>query len=76
MIVEIFLPSFFGSLIHSKSERLPYEAFKSNWSEEDIMFKRAMMILVERTLRPMTIRAGNVFELSLTTFLKVRIQNN
>lgn len=75
-MIEIFLPSYFGTLINVESERLPYEAFKSNWSEEDGEYKKCIMILTERTLRPMKIRAGNVFELSLTTFLKVIITCN
>lgn len=71
MITEIFIPSYFGSVLISKSEKLTYDIFKSNWISAPKKYTRAMQILVERTLRPITIYAASVFMLNLTTLLKV-----
>lgn len=71
MAVEIFVPTYAGSVFRAKSESLSHEIFKSNWINKSQRYKKSMMILVERTLRPIRISAGSVFELSLSTFLKV-----
>lgn len=71
MITEIFIPSYFGSDVYIKSEKLCYDTFKSNWMLAPIKYKRSMQILVERTLKPISIFAAGVFLLNLTTLLKV-----
>lgn len=71
MMIEIFIPSYFGSLVYLKSEKLCYDIFKSNWMHASEKYKRSMRIFGERTLRPISIFAGNVFMLNLLTFLKV-----
>lgn len=72
MITEIAVPSYFGSLVQNNSNHLPYDIFQSNWLFENRKYKINMMILVERTLRPMRIIIGNIFILDMSTFLKVR----
>lgn len=71
MMVEVFVPSYFGSLTQIKSKRLSYDVFSSNWLHENQKYKMNLMILVERTLRPMHLKCGNLVELGLETFLKV-----
>lgn len=71
MITQIFIPSYFGSTVYIKTEKLCYNIFESNWTPTSLKYKRSMQILVERTLRPITIYAAGIFELNLTTLLKV-----
>lgn len=71
MSFQIFLPSYFGTRLHRQSEFLTYEAFKSDWIKRDRQLLKMLMILVERTMRPINIKAAGVFELGLSTFLKV-----
>lgn len=71
MVAEILMLSYFGTLVRIKSDHLPYDVFQSNWIPESQQYKVNMMILVMRTLRPIDIKAANLFELGLTTFLKV-----
>lgn len=71
MITEIFVPSFFGSIVSAKSESLSYEIFKSNWIPAPKGFKRAIQIYTERTLKPIVILAADIFMLNLITLLKV-----
>lgn len=68
---QLSVPSFYGSSLTITSEGFPYEIFKSSWMNKTKEFKRMMMILVERTLRPVALRIGGVFGLNLMTMLKV-----
>ncbi|XP_055304753.1 odorant receptor 33a-like [Sitodiplosis mosellana] len=71
MITEIFIPSYFGSAVYIKSQKLCYDTFTSNWLPASVKYKRSMQILVERTLQPISIYAASVFLLNLTTLLKI-----
>lgn len=71
MFIEIAIPSYFGSTLTKSSEQLPYDIFKSNWLVQSESYKKSLKILVERTLRPISIRAGHVFHLNLSTMLSV-----
>lgn len=70
-ISQLFFPSYFGTALQHECELLTYETFKSNWVVRNNRFKMILIILTERTLRPVTIKAAGVFELGLITFLKV-----
>lgn len=73
MVTEIFVPSYFGSLVLAKSMKLTYAIFKSNWIHAPNQFKRELQIFAERTMRPITIFAASVFILNLATLLKVSV---
>lgn len=71
IIIQILVPTYAGSLLHISSESLPQEVYKTNWLNKSHQYKMSMMILVSRTLYPLRITAGSIFELSLTTLLMV-----
>lgn len=73
MLFEIFLPAYFGSTLTILSENIPYDIFKSNWLNQTKRYKRAMRILVERALRPISLVAGGIFVMNLATMVKVII---
>jgi hypothetical protein len=46
--------------------------YMSKWYEYNVTSKRALIILMERSKRPMIVTAGKVFDLSLQTFTTVK----
>lgn len=76
MIIEIFVPCYFGSVVVEKSRKLTHDMFLSNWIERGPLFKKSLGILVERTFRPIATFAGGVFLLHLPTFLSVNISRS
>lgn len=73
MLTEISVPSYFGSALTKSSERLPYSIFQSSWIDKSEQYKKWMRIVVERTLQPISVRAGSIFQLNLTTMMTVLI---
>jgi hypothetical protein len=49
--------------------------YMSKWYEYGVTSKRALIILMERSKKPMVVVAGKVFDLSLQTFTTVRYVN-
>lgn len=43
------------------------------WYTYDVTSRKALIILMERSKRPMTVRTGKVLDLSLETFSTVRV---
>lgn len=72
VLIEIFVPSVFGTILFENSSKLSYSAFQSNWLTQKKCFKQMMMIFAERSKQPILIRGGEVFFLGLTTLLKVK----
>lgn len=73
MLFEIFLPCFFGNEIMLASNNLSYSLFSSEWTEQNISYKKKMIIFTERLRRPIVITAGKIVNLSLITFTSVCI---
>lgn len=72
MIIEIFVPSYFGSVLSIKSQKMTYDIFESGWINSSENEKKMLQMLGERTLRPISIYAEGIFKLNLTTMLKVK----
>lgn len=71
ILVQIYLPSYLGSRLSVDSDELTHVIFTTQWIDRNEKCKRVVRILVERTMRPMTVYAGGLFQLSMQTFLKV-----
>lgn len=71
IVVEIFLESLSGSQLTFVSDNLTRAIYASQWVDCNEKYKRMYRIFVERSMQPMVIYAGNLFELSLPTFLRV-----
>lgn len=71
MVVQIFIPSYFASRLLHKSMDTTNAIYSSEWLDQDMRNKKAYMIFVTRTYKPMTIYAGQLFLLSLPTFVSV-----
>lgn len=72
MIIQLFVPCYYATLLFYKSNNLTNALFHSNWLKQSLIFKRMMIIFLQAVHRPITIVAGRMFTLNLTTFLSVR----
>nr|AXY83384.1 putative odorant receptor 3 [Conopomorpha sinensis] len=68
MIVQILVPCWFGTQVMSTSTSLAFAAYRCAWTTRSKMFKLNLTLFIERMQQPITIIAGKMFFLSLTTF--------
>ncbi|XP_055305788.1 odorant receptor 94a-like [Sitodiplosis mosellana] len=71
MLLEILIPSYFGSYVFLKGEEIPYAAFQSNWIVLNKDVKQSLRILMVRSMKPIQIHSAKTFTLNLTTMMKV-----
>jgi odorant receptor len=71
MVLQIFLPCYYGNELSAASEKLSLSVFDSSWNEESEEFKTAMKIFMENTKKPLKISALGTFHLNLENFLKI-----
>jgi 7tm Odorant receptor len=71
MVLEIFLPCYFGSRIHDKSFFLRQKVFESQWMDASLEYKKLLVIFLERGKRPVKINLYGFFFLKLETFSSV-----
>ncbi|CRK88697.1 CLUMA_CG002373, isoform A [Clunio marinus] len=72
MILEIFLPCYFGNEVSLASQKFSTTLFHIDWIEEDKNFKSAMKMVLENTKTPIKIAAAQgVFPVNLWTFLRI-----
>ncbi|CAK1544595.1 unnamed protein product [Leptosia nina] len=68
MIIQILVPSWFGTRIMDKSCLLSHALYSCDWTPRCHQFKSSMRIFMERTKRPLSITGWKMFPMSLTTF--------
>lgn len=73
MLLEIFLPCYFGSEILTNSQELLTSIYHSNWTVTNKRYKTMMLIFVERTKKSLSVSAVRVVQLNLETFTRVNI---
>jgi predicted kinase len=71
MLLEIFLPCFFGNELTEASSKLSSFVFNSNWIEMNKKYRRIMQFFVESTKQEMKISAFRIFDANMATFKKV-----
>ena len=71
MILQIFLPCYYGNEITVASSNLSTSLFKSKWIDADEKFKKAMKIFMENTKRPIEVLAFGLFKVNLGTFTSI-----
>ena len=72
MVIEVYIPCYYGSVVIEKSRRLTDSIYASDWINQDQTFKSSLLILVSRTFKPLATSAGGLYVLNLTTFMSVR----
>lgn len=71
VVAQILLNCALGSRLSAQSDKITHAIYVSHWIDLNETCKRAYLIFVLCSMRPMTIHAGGIFELSLPTFVKV-----
>ncbi|CAG4965516.1 unnamed protein product [Parnassius apollo] len=68
MLTEVFILCWFGNQLIIKSLELQNAAFASPWLGTDSTDKLFIIILMERSKRPLQVTAGKIFTLSLDAY--------
>nr|XP_015839893.1 PREDICTED: odorant receptor Or1-like [Tribolium castaneum] len=71
MLAEIFLYSYYGTLLYDESNSLTNAIYMGRWYEYDIKSKKALIVIMERSKKPMIVTAGKILDLSLVTFTTI-----
>ncbi|XP_063548840.1 odorant receptor 4-like isoform X2 [Cydia strobilella] len=71
MILQILVPCWFGTRIQDKSQQLSQAVYDCDWTAKSRYFKSSLRLFVERANKPVSITAGKMFPLSLTTFTSI-----
>ncbi|XP_023310034.1 odorant receptor Or1-like [Anoplophora glabripennis] len=71
ILMEQFLYCYSGALLNEESNSVVTAIYMSDWYNYDKKSKKALLILMERAKRPMTITAGKIMDLTLVTFATV-----
>jgi 7tm Odorant receptor len=71
VVLEIFLPCFFGNKLTLASSKLSTSLFHSNWIDEDKSFKKIVKIFMENTKKDLKISAFGIFDVNLATFSRI-----
>ncbi|KYB29104.1 Odorant receptor 94a-like Protein [Tribolium castaneum] len=71
MLSEIFLYSYYGTILYEENQTLTNAVYMGKWYNYDTKSRKALVILMERSKRPMLVTAGKILDLSLETFTTV-----
>jgi hypothetical protein len=71
MVLEIFLPCYFGSELSAASSKLSTALFGSKWIESDEKLKSTMKIFMENVKKEIKVSAFGVFHVNLLTFTTI-----
>lgn len=71
MILEIFLPCYFGNEITLNSAQLSLEVYSINWLHVPIPTRKLIILFMEFLKRPDIVKIGGYFEVGLPIFTKV-----
>ncbi|RZC00559.1 7tm 6 domain containing protein [Asbolus verrucosus] len=80
ILIQVYFYCYYGTLIFEENHHLANAIYMSNWYEYDIKSKKALIILMEKSTKPLIINAGKIFNLSLEMFtlsfsINLRVMN-
>ncbi|KAL7729217.1 hypothetical protein ACLKA6_009675 [Drosophila palustris] len=70
MIVQIFLPCYYGNQLTVHANQLTNSVFNTNWLEYTAKTRKELICYMEFLKRPVKVRAGIFFEIGLPIFMK------
>ncbi|XP_034485490.1 odorant receptor 94b [Drosophila innubila] len=70
MIVQIFLPCYYGNQLTVHANQLTNSVFNTNWLEYSVQTRKELICYMEFLKRPVKVRAGIFFEIGLPIFMK------
>uniref|UniRef100_A0A2A4IYH6 Odorant receptor n=1 Tax=Heliothis virescens TaxID=7102 RepID=A0A2A4IYH6_HELVI len=71
MTLQVMVPCWFGSRLIEKSSQITFAVYDCDWTPRCRRFKSNLRLLVERANRPIIIKGGKMFMLSLATFTAI-----
>lgn len=71
ILVQIFLPCYFGSDLGLSAGELANANYHANWLRQDAKFKKNMIFFMEYLKKPPLLKAGNYFPITRGTFVSV-----
>jgi 7tm Odorant receptor len=71
VVLEIFLPCYFGNKLTLASSNLSTSLFHSNWIVENESFKKTVKIFMENTKKDLKISAFGIFDVNLASFSRI-----
>nr|QXE93183.1 odorant receptor 2 [Eucryptorrhynchus scrobiculatus] len=71
MIIEVGLYCFYGHHIQTMSDGLCSACYKSQWYKTELTVKTMVIIFMENNKKPLTLRAGKMVPLHLTTLTMI-----
>lgn len=74
MVLQIFLPCYYGNQLTINANQLTNSVFHTNWLEYSVKTRKELICYMEFLKRPVKVRAGVFFEIGLPIFMKVRIR--
>ncbi|TDG49842.1 hypothetical protein AWZ03_003830 [Drosophila navojoa] len=74
MVLEIFLPCYFGNEVTVYAHQLTNDVYNTNWLQCDKRSRQLLIAYMEHLKKPTKIRAGYFFEVGLPIFVKVDIR--
>lgn len=72
MIVQIYLPCYYGNEITTHANALTNSVFGTNWLEYSVGTRKLLNCYMEFLKKPVKVRAGVFFEIGLPIFVKVK----
>lgn len=71
MVLEIFLPCYFGNELSVASSKLSTAFFHSNWINESESFKKLSKMFLENAKKDMKIATFGIFDVNLANFTSI-----
>ncbi|XP_068909659.1 odorant receptor Or1-like [Tenebrio molitor] len=71
MLGEIYLYCYYGTTLYEESNTVTDAIYMGKWYNYDMTCKKALIVLMERSKRPMVVTAGKILDLSLISFTTI-----
>ncbi|KAJ3666971.1 hypothetical protein Zmor_002387 [Zophobas morio] len=71
LFFQIFFYCYYGSLLIQESDSLSSAIYLSRWYECDVHCKKALIVFMEHSKKPIVVTAGKLLPLSLETFTMI-----
>ncbi|XP_063912022.1 odorant receptor Or1-like [Zophobas morio] len=71
LLVQIYFYCYYGTILYEESNSIINAVYMGNWYDYDAESKRDLILLMERSQRPIVVTAGKILDLSVTTFTTI-----
>ncbi|XP_063912012.1 odorant receptor Or1-like [Zophobas morio] len=71
ILAQIYFYCYYGSTLFEESNTITNAVYMGQWYDYEIKSKLSLIILMERSKRPLTVTVGKLLDLSLVTFATI-----